>query len=258
MAKLYLGSSLISGGGGGVEVTVTPSASSVDEGASVTFTIATAPAQAAAQVLWRLTGVSAADVVGGLLAGVATTNGSGVATVAVEMVNDSVAEGEETMTLSAGMLAGSGAVTVNDTSSAISARYWRVNGIILGAGGSQLEISELQLFANGIQQTGATVTASSAPALALSNLVDGNLSSRCYWDNSTAEGSGFWIKFDFGAANDKAINGVKQGGFDTNDRYMAAFSLQYSSNDSTWTTLGSKSGLAYPGNNTLSSLYSFP
>jgi hypothetical protein len=123
MAKLYLGSNLISGGGGGVEVTVTPSAASVDEGATVTFTISTAPAQAVAQVLWRLTGVSAADVVGGLLAGVATTNGSGVATVAVEMVNDFASEGAESMTLSAGMVAGSGAVTINDTSSFAQAYF---------------------------------------------------------------------------------------------------------------------------------------
>jgi hypothetical protein len=116
MAKLYLGSNLISGGGGSTEVTVTPSASSVDEGGTVTFTIATAPAQAAAQVLWGLTGVSASDVVGGALFGVATTNESGVATVAVEIVADGLTEAAETLTLLVGMESGSAAVTVNDTS----------------------------------------------------------------------------------------------------------------------------------------------
>jgi hypothetical protein len=39
---------------------------------------------------------------------------------------------------------------------------------------------------------------------------------------------------------------------------MQGFTLQWSDDDSTWTTLGSKSGLSYPGNNTLSGLYSFP
>jgi hypothetical protein len=42
------------------------------------------------------------------------------------------------------------------------------------------------------------------------------------------------------------------------NRHMSAFTLQYSTNDTTWTTLGSKSGLSYPGPTELSSLYSFP
>jgi hypothetical protein len=67
-------------------------------------------------VFWRLTGVSAADVVGGALSGVATTNGSGVATVAVELAADLSTEGTETMTMEAGVVSGSVAVTVSDTS----------------------------------------------------------------------------------------------------------------------------------------------
>jgi hypothetical protein len=117
MAKLYLGSSLISGGGSGVELTVTPSVSSVDEGSSVTFTIATIPAQASATVDWRLAGVSSADVTGGALSGTATTNGSGVATVVISLVADnSTGEGAESMTMQAALYSESSAVTVNDTS----------------------------------------------------------------------------------------------------------------------------------------------
>jgi hypothetical protein len=136
-------------------------------------------------------------------------------------------------------------------------RYWRVNSLTIPGGGF-LEISELQLFIGASQQTGATVTSSDAPTGLLSLLTDGNLTTRCYWTEAVAEGAGFWIKFDFGAGNDKAIDGVKQGGFDTSNRYIQAFSLQYSTDNSSWTTLGSKSGLTYPGNNTLSAMYSFP
>jgi len=100
------------------------------------------------------------------------------------------------------------------------------------------------------------VTASTAPTNSLDFLTDNDTATRCYWDASTAEDSAFWIQYQFGTA--QAVDGVKQAGFDTSDRYMAGFTLQWSDNGSTWTTLGSKSGLSYPGNNTLSSLYTIP
>jgi len=137
-------------------------------------------------------------------------------------------------------------------------RYWRFTAIQTSA--SFLEISELRLFEDEVDVTsGATISASHAVAGgSLANLVDGNLSTRAYWSEATVEGGGFWIRFDFGAGNDKDINGVKQGGFDTTGRHMIDFTLESSDDGSTWAAAGSKSGLAYPGNNTLSDLYTIP
>lgn len=136
-------------------------------------------------------------------------------------------------------------------------RYWRVSSIQTST--SFLELSELAMFESAVDVTSeATVTASHAVAGgSLAELVDGSVANRAYWSEATVEGGGFWIKFDFGAANDKVIDGVKQGGFDTSGRHMIDFTLEYSDDNSAWAALGSKTGLAYPGNNTLSALYEF-
>lgn len=142
-------------------------------------------------------------------------------------------------------------------------RYWRINSITI-SGGTYFEVSEIQLYVGGTQQTGATLTSSDTPfgpngnSSDLAYLVDGDLHTGAYWTTATATGGSFWLKFDFGAGNEKAIDGVKIGGFDTANRFPTGFTLQYSSDNSSWTTLGSKSGLSYPGNYTLSTLYSLP
>lgn len=134
-------------------------------------------------------------------------------------------------------------------------QYWRVTGISV-PGGTYLEISELQFMTAGVRQVG-TMDSSESPLFgSVSDLNDNNLFNRCYWLRAVAEGSGFFVRVAFATA--KAIDGVAQGGFDTSDRYMAGFTLEYSDDNSSWTPLGSKSGLSYPGNNTLSSVYSFP
>lgn len=133
-------------------------------------------------------------------------------------------------------------------------RYWRITNITTGA---LLEISELQLWFGGANVNGdATQTSSDVPAFnPLSALFDGLLTSRCYWPDSTVEtGTSFWIKWDFGS--NQEIDGFKQGGFDTSGRHITDCELQYSDNDADWTTAQTFSGLTYPGNNTLSSLYS--
>lgn len=136
-------------------------------------------------------------------------------------------------------------------------RYWRIKDI--QTGGGFLEISELRLFVGGDDVTAfASKTSSHVPTEALSNLFDGLLNTRCYWPEATVEGGSFWIEFDFGANQERPVDGVKQGGFDTSSRYMHAFTLEYSDDGSTWFSAGSKSGLTYPGNYTLSGLYSFP
>jgi len=137
-------------------------------------------------------------------------------------------------------------------------RYWRINGINL-PGGSHLEISELHLFTDSTDVTAnATISASHTTSFgSVSSLVDNNTSTRCHWPAATVEGGSFSINFDFGFEGEVQINGVKQAGYNTNDRYMESFTLQHSDNNTDWTTLGSKTGLTYPGNNTYSSLYSF-
>jgi hypothetical protein len=132
-------------------------------------------------------------------------------------------------------------------------RYWRIAGVTLT--GSYLEISELQLFNSTTQQTG-TLTVSDPGNGPWTNLTDGNLSTRCYWLATVATSPAFWMQFDFGAT--VAIDGVKLGGFDTQDRYPTGFRLESSPDGTTWTAVGTKSGLVYPGNNTLSALIPVP
>jgi hypothetical protein len=112
-----VGSVLVSGGaGGGSELIITSDVDNVDEGGTVTFTLTTDPPLPATDLAWQLSGVSSVDVVGGVMSGTLTTNGSGVATLAVELVEDSLTEGPEVIVLTAGILVDGSGVTVNDTS----------------------------------------------------------------------------------------------------------------------------------------------
>ena len=99
-------------------------ASSVNEGASASFTLTTTSVASGTSVPYTLTGVSAADITGGLLAGSATVNSSGIATISVGIVADSLTEGAETLTVTAQSKTAS--VTINDTS--IAAAEYQLNG----------------------------------------------------------------------------------------------------------------------------------
>jgi hypothetical protein len=134
-------------------------------------------------------------------------------------------------------------------------RYWRFVDIVIPGGGF-LEITELRLYRYGLQNSSGTISSSSAPTNAVTSLTDGNLGSRCYWAEAVVENPAFWIKFSFASAVE--INGVAQGGYDGNQlRYMESFTLQYSDDNTNWTTLGRKTGLTWPGAGTLSSFYTF-
>ncbi|MBI5922547.1 MAG: discoidin domain-containing protein [Betaproteobacteria bacterium] len=138
--------------------------------------------------------------------------------------------------------------------------YWRIRGITVDNGSSDyLEISELQILEAGVNITSsATKTSSSAPSGGtLSMLFDNDTGSAPYWTAATAQNAAFWIKFNFNGALRK-VSGVKQAGSNNSTRHIAAFSLQYSDDDSNWVTLGSRTGLSYPGNYTLSSEYPIP
>ena len=98
-------------GNNAVPTAASASAPAVNEGGTVTFTVTGTPN---ATLSYVLTGVQAADVAGGVLAGnvVLDDNGNGV--VSVTLIADNLTEGAETLTLTVDGATAS--VTVNDTS----------------------------------------------------------------------------------------------------------------------------------------------
>lgn len=135
-----------------------------------------------------------------------------------------------------------------------AARYWRFKSLQIPGGGF-LEISELQLFEGATQRTGTLTSSVSPTSGSVSDLGDNNLNTRCYWFEATAEDPSFWIKFDFGSGNAYNIDGFKQGGFDNSSRYIQSCVVEYSNDNTNWTSISNTiSGLTYPGNYTLSSI----
>jgi len=65
-------------------------------------------------VPYTISGISSADIAGGKLNGNAVINSGGVATISVSLLNDSLTEGTETLTISAG--GASASIEVMDTS----------------------------------------------------------------------------------------------------------------------------------------------
>lgn len=142
-------------------------------------------------------------------------------------------------------------------------RYWRIINVDTGGHTAVLEPSEFQMLAGGVDKTSlATKTASPVTFGSLSNLFDGNLSNRVQWPRIGTPGSnyidaGWFLEFDFGGSP-QAIDGIKHGQFDTATQDLERATLQYSDDDSAWTTLGTKTGFTAPGNFTLSGLISYP
>ena len=95
---------------------LTGATSSVNEGSTATFSLTTTNVASGTSVPYTLSGISASDVSGGSLSGNAIVNSSGTATISVTLLNDSLTEGSETLTVSAG--GASASTVVNDTSKA--------------------------------------------------------------------------------------------------------------------------------------------
>lgn len=125
-------------------------------------------------------------------------------------------------------------------------RYWRFSNIAVA--GSFLEMVEFQLLSSGVvQSTGAPITSSSAPAFgALTTLNDGDFGTRCYWTQAAVQSPGFSITITLPQST--AISSVRLGGYDTADRFLNAFTLETSTDNTNWTTVGTFTGVAYPGN----------
>jgi hypothetical protein len=141
-------------------------------------------------------------------------------------------------------------------SRAISARYWRVKSLVFSAS-DFFEISEWQLLdgANSILSGGITPTSSSSPlGGSLANLSDGSTANNVYWSQATAQGAGFWIKYDLG--NPQIVSSVRFGSENTLSRAPTGGQMEWSSDNTNWTTLAAFSGLTYSGSRVLSSIVS--
>jgi len=88
----------------------------VNEGNALSFELQTTGLPAGSTLAYSLSGVSSADVAGGVLAGSLTLDANGRAVLTVALVADAATEGAETLTLTIGNNLASASVLVNDTS----------------------------------------------------------------------------------------------------------------------------------------------
>jgi hypothetical protein len=119
------------------------SASSVDEGGTVTFTATTTGVTAGTVLAWKITGVSGADLVGGQTQGTFTVGGDGRAIESLTLLADLTAEGAETLIFTVYDASGVTALTpassvvVNDTSKPDAPlTLWGTTGSDVITGGS--------------------------------------------------------------------------------------------------------------------------
>jgi hypothetical protein len=101
----------------GAVYSLSPSATSINEGGTVTFTLNTENVASGSSFAYTITGIDAADLSSGSLTGTLTVTGtyaSSTGSVDITLSNDGASEGEETITFSVAGLSTN--VTVNDTS----------------------------------------------------------------------------------------------------------------------------------------------
>lgn len=156
------------GGTPGPTYTLAADAASVNEGATATFTLLTSDVSAGTDVDYTITGVSAADVMGGLT-GTATIGAGGTASISVQIVADQLTEGSETLTLSLDNGQASASTVVLDTSVASA------NSYISGQGGNGVTSDfNIELVFEGAFST-AERAAFEMAADYLSSLITGDL-----------------------------------------------------------------------------------
>lgn len=127
-------------------------------------------------------------------------------------------------------------------------RYWR--WVAFTIPGAYFEVGELRVV-NGSTRLPATMSTGTAPSTGAgteSTLADDNLDTRAYWTQADAQAGGFWVMADLGTA--QVVTGMQIGSFDTSSRYPTDITLQWSDDNSSWTTFGTWSGLTYPGDKT--------
>jgi hypothetical protein len=126
----------------------------------------------------------------------------------------------------------------------VSARYWRFFVTQLDGGGSAHSCAELQFRSvpgGPSIATGGTAAASSVfGSLVPSFAFDGNPST--IWGGASGTGVPAWLSYDFGSpvsVAEVAYTGRSDGLF---GQYPRDFEIQYSSDDTNWTTLWSVAG----------------
>lgn len=139
-------------------------------------------------------------------------------------------------------------------------RYWRLNALSTTNGA--LDLSEIQLFQDGVDVTADVLSWSPSYTPDTGNtaqLHDGNLATQGGWVAGSVPTLYIMVGFNVTAADRRKVNGIKLGGYNDSTKYPLGFTLQYSDDGaSTWNTVGTVTGLVYPGDNTLSALIEVP
>jgi len=96
------------------EYRVVSRAAEVNEGQTAVFDVSTVNVAAGTQLAYTITGVSAADIVGGQLSGTINVGSNGKATISIPIAADNLTEGRETLQVN--LQGQSASVVINDTS----------------------------------------------------------------------------------------------------------------------------------------------
>jgi hypothetical protein len=148
----------------------------------------------------------------------------------------------------AGQQHNAGTGTWPDPSGGYSARYWKFTSISAALGGSKLQVSEMQ-FAGQLQNDVGTATVTNSVGTDASYWRDEVFNA---WSDSIGPPIPTWMLFDFGS--DLVVRYIRQWKGDANDRQIDTCTISYSSDDSSYTSLGSLSipqssgGNSTPGN----------
>jgi hypothetical protein len=131
--------SIIDSSQAAVTYAVVSDMTSIAEGSTVTFTVQTTNLPASTQLQYRISGVSSGDISVAPI-GYLTINGSGSATLAVQLVADSSTEGQETLVFDvygvANTIVATATVLVQDTSTSPSTYSLTSNASSIYEGGS--------------------------------------------------------------------------------------------------------------------------
>ena len=132
----------------------------------------------------------------------------------------------------------------------MAARYWRLSSVTNYVAGQFVSLAEVQWFTGVTQRTASTGASSSSPVSgSLAQLRDNNLSSVATFASNTR--GILWLSFDLGVAYE--IDGLRYANSGSSDqRGLLSCNVQWSTDNTTWTTIQSLSSLSDPGSNTLS------
>jgi len=150
--------------------TLTADAATVNEGSSATFTIGSTGVDAGTMVDYTISGVSAADVTGGMLTGKATVGADGKATVTVGLVADQTTETAETVTVTVGTVTAS--TSVVDTSITPVLATDTATGTIVSGQGTAI-VTPASLLTNDTGSDGKALTGT--PTLVAASATNGEI-----------------------------------------------------------------------------------